>query len=87
MTKLKIIELKLRLAWALFKEIKGTYIKTCGYCEGILFDKIEYEGTTDYNGKFRCCSCGAIGTIREIWKYNNVIEFQKEYNCEWIGDE
>ena len=68
MNNIKLWIFKLRIILRLLKKQRGLLVKTCGICEGILFDTLFCKGATNYIGKVKCCKCGAYGEIQEKWK-------------------
>lgn len=47
---------------------KQMYIKSCGICDGVTFQKICANGSEKYTATFKCLECGAIGHIKETWE-------------------
>jgi hypothetical protein len=47
----------------------GVFIKTCGLCEGFMHTRLESSDDKkgNYNAKFQCERCGAIGDLQEHW--------------------
>jgi hypothetical protein len=54
-----------------FNAKRGIFYKSCGFCQGVKHTKLEshedlQEG--NYDAKFKCNTCGAIGTLHEQWR-------------------
>ena len=68
MQAIRLLILKIKLIWRLFKPKRGMFVKTCGICHGILFDVISQHGEKTYVADFVCRRCGATGHVEEIWR-------------------
>lgn len=72
MTNFRMLIYKIKLIIDIGKPKTGAYLKTCGKCGGIRFDKLCDEGKEKYKAKFLCRRCGAIGDINENWQESEV---------------
>jgi hypothetical protein len=74
---MKFVKLRIfiRLTYLLFQTAllakrTGVFYKSCSLCQGAVHTKIDSQEDLEgnYNAKFQCKKCGAIGTLHEKWE-------------------
>lgn len=69
----------LLFAATVFKKSAGVFHKSCGLCDGVMHTRLSSldDNNGNYEAKFQCQRCGAVGSVKEKWEIEKDVAFKK----------